>query len=450
MPLKAITTTYEKKIPKTVTEVYEPRPEDSSVEGEVINLYPEVSFQEIIGFGGAFTESFGYTMSCLGEEKQQDILEAYFGDGGLGYTMCRLHLDSCDFSLSNYSAVTDPQDRELKTFSLDRDRKYIIPYLKKAQEISERKIQYLMSPWSPPAFMKSNGQKNQGGKLLPEYYPLWGKYMAKYVAAYREMGFDVTMLSVQNEANATQRWDSCVYTGEEEMRFVRDSLGPALREAGAGNTQILVWDHNKERVFERARDVFSDEAAAGYAGGVAFHWYSGDHFEAVELVSRIWPDKKLILSEGAFEYIPEEGIDQLDHAQTYAHQMIGNFNAGMHATIDWNLALNEEGGPNHVGNWAVAPIMCDTKENSFEKQLSYTYIGHFSRHVRPGAHRIGFSRYTQELETCAFRNTDGTIVAVILNRTLKEIPFQLRISGKLYENLVSPGSSIMTILLEPS
>lgn len=450
MRLKKITTTYRDRIVKTETDFYEAGPEDISVEGEVINLYPEVSFQEIMGFGGAFTEAFGYTMSCLGEEKQREILEAYFGEEGLGYTVCRLHLDSCDFALSNYSAVTDPQDRELKTFSLDRDGQYILPYLKKAQEMSPRHIQYLMSPWSPPAFMKSNGQKNGGGKLLPEYRTLWGKYMAKYVAAYREMGFDVTMLSVQNEANATQTWDSCVYTGEEEMQFVRDCLGPALREEGAQDVRILVWDHNKERVFERAGTVFEDEAADGYAGGVAFHWYSGDHFEAVDLVARKWPDKKLVLSEGAFEYIPEEGIDQLDHAQTYAHQMIGNFNAGMHATIDWNLALNEQGGPNHVGNWAIAPIMCDTKENSFEKQLSYTYIEHFSRYIRPGARRIGFSRYTQELEVCAFQNPDRSVAAVILNRTNEEIPFHIRISGMLYENLVSPGSSIMTVLLGSS
>lgn len=445
--MKIITTTYEAKQVKTTTGYCDFRDEDISVEGEVINLYPDVTFQEIIGFGGAFTESFGYTMSQLSHDVQEEIMEAYFGENGLGYTMCRLHLDSCDFSLSNYSAVTDPDDTELKTFSLERDQKYILPYIKRAQELSAQKIHYMMSPWSPPAFMKSNGMKNCGGRLLPQYYDLWGRYMAKYVAEYRKMGIDIIQLTVQNEANATQTWDSCVYTAEEERDFVKDCLGPAMEAAGAGDTDILVWDHNKERVYERAKAVFSDAKADCYAKGIAFHWYSGDHFEAVRLVAKCYPDKKLVLSEGAFEYIAEEGIDQLNHAQIYAHQMIGNFNAGMHATIDWNLALNEQGGPNHVGNWAVAPVMCDTQNNSYEKQLSYTYIGHFSRYIKPGAKRIGYSSYLDKLEVTAFQNTDGQLAAVILNRTEEELPFHIRVEGKLYEDLKAPGCSIITLLL---
>lgn len=446
--MKIITTTYEGRQKETTEQSVICREDDVTVEGEVINLYPEVTFQEVLGFGGAFTESFGYTMSKLKKEVQDNIIEEYFGRDGLGYSMCRLHLDSCDFSLSNYSAVTDAQDTELKSFSLERDFQYILPFVQMAQNVSRSKIQYMMSPWSPPAYMKSNGQKNLGGKLLPEYYSLWGKYMAKYVAAYRKLGIFVSQLTVQNEANATQRWDSCVYNGEEEMRFVRDYLGPAMEEAGVGDTDILIWDHNKERVFERAQEVFSDETANRYAKGAAFHWYSGDHFEAVGLIAKCYPDKKLVLSEGAFEYLQEEGIDQLDHAQTYAHQMIGNFNAGMHASIDWNLALDQNGGPNHVGNWAVAPIMCDTDRGTYEKQLSYFYIGHFSRYIRQGAKRIGFSRYLDKLEVSAFQNTNGEIVSVLLNRTKEEIPFHVRMGGKLYEDLHSPASSITTVIME--
>lgn len=445
--MRVITTIYEDKKRKQFEEQYVPRADDINVEGEVVNFYPQIKFQKIEGFGGAFTESFGYTMSQMSKEKQDEIMEAYFGEDGLGYEVCRLHLDSCDFSLSNYSAVTDPTDTELKSFSLERDSQYILPYVRYANEISTRKIEYLMSPWSPPAYMKSNGQKNKGGKLLPEFYSLWGRYMAKYVAAYREMGINVTRVTVQNEANATQTWDSCVYTGEEEMRFVRDSLGPAMEEAGVGDAEILIWDHNKERVFERAQDVFSDEVANKYAKGVAFHWYSGDHFEAVDLVSKCYPDKKLILSEGAFEFIHGEEINQLEHAQIYAHHMIGNFNAGMHATIDWNLALNQDGGPNHVGNWAVAPIMCNTETDTYEKQLSYHYIGHFSKYIEPEATRIGYSKYSDKLEVCVFQNPTGEIVSVILNKTAEDIPFNIRVCGTLYENINAPRESIMTCVL---
>lgn len=445
--MKAITTTYKDKLVKTLETRLEFIPDRDDIENRVVNLYPQVHFQEIMGFGGALTEAAGYVLSKLSKEKQNEILESYFGKDGIGYTVCRLHLDSCDFALGNYSAVTDPLDKELKTFSLKRDEQYILPLIEKVKDISASKLQYLMSPWSPPEYMKTNKAKNNGGKLLPEYYPLWAKYMAKYVKAYRDMGINISMLSVQNEANATQKWDSCVYTGHEEMTFVRDHLGPAMEAAGVADTEILVWDHNKERVFERASEVFSDPAANKYAGGIAFHWYSGDHFEAVELVAKCFPDKKLIFSEGAFELIPSEGINQLSDAQMYAHQIIGNFNAGMHATIDWNIALDKNGGPNHVNNLAIAPVMCDTENDTYETQLSHTYLGHFSRYIKPGAKRIGYSSFTGELQITAFQNPGGDIVVVVLNETQKDISYRLRIQGKLIPKLVAQGESITTLLI---
>ncbi|TVY05678.1 glycoside hydrolase family 30 protein [Paenibacillus cremeus] len=446
--MKMITTTYDGKVKKTTERDVQWIQDDISVENRVVNIYPQVEFQEIIGFGGAFTEASGYVLSKMSEKSRHEIIESYFGSSGIGYTTCRLHLDSCDFALGNYSAITDPNDFELKTFSLARDEEYILPLVRMAQQNGKEELQFLLSPWSPPAFMKTNKQKNGGGKLLPEYRTMWGQYMAKYVKAYWDMGINITMLSVQNEANATQKWDSCVYSGQEEMEFVRDYLGPAMEEAGAHDVQILVWDHNKERVFERMSEALADKEADKYVGGVAFHWYSGDHFEAVALVSRCFPGKKLIFSEGAFEYIPSEGIDQLDHAQAYAHQMIGNFNAGMHAAMDWNLALDKDGGPNHVNNLAIAPIMCDVQNDMYEVQLSHTYLGHFSKYIRPGAKRIGHSTYRGDLEVTAFKNPDGSIAAVVLNRTKNDIRYRLRFCGKLADELIANKESITTLLIQ--
>ena len=215
--MRIITTTYENNAAKATERRIAFTPDDISLENEVINLYPQARFQEILGFGGAFTEAAGYTLAAMDEGVRDQIMDAYFGDGGLNYTMCRLHLDSCDFALGNYSAVGDPADANLETFSLERDHKYILPCVTMAIAKSKRHIRFMMSPWSPPAFMKSNRQKNLGGKLLPQYFSLWAKYMAKYVRAYRDMGIDVMQLTVQNEPNASKTWDSCVYTGSEEV-----------------------------------------------------------------------------------------------------------------------------------------------------------------------------------------------------------------------------------------
>lgn len=182
----------------------------------VINLYPQVKFQEVLGFGGAFTEAAGYVYSKVSDELKEEILESYFGKDGLGYTIGRATIDSCDFSLGNFSAVTDPNDTELKTFSLARDEQYSLPLIYAAQKKSDEKISIMLSPWSPPAFMKSNGEKNNGGFLLPEYRELWAEYICKYIKEYKARGVDVFCLSVQNEPDAKQTWDSCTYTKEQE------------------------------------------------------------------------------------------------------------------------------------------------------------------------------------------------------------------------------------------
>ena len=164
--------------------------------------------------------------------------------------------------------------------------------------------------------------------------------------------------------------------------------------------------------------------------GFAFHWYSGDHFDAVRLVREQYPDKRLIFTEGCIEYSFRDK-DQLKNAQIYAHDMIGNFNAGMNLFFDWNIVLDEKGGPNHVSNLCDAPIMCNPNTKEVEYKLSYYYIAQFSHYVLPGAKRIAATCYTDKLETVAFVNPDGTFAVVLLNRTEQCMPVTLRIKGSL-------------------
>lgn len=415
----------------------------SGSEMKQVRVYPQTTYQEILGLGGALTEAAAYTYAQMSGEKKKELIGLYFGESGNRYNFCRMHIQSSDFALGNYAYVEDERDEALETFSIERDRKYIIPLVKDAQEAG-KEIVFLASPWSPPAFMKTNGEMNHGGKLKREFYGMWAKMIARYLTEYEKEGIMVSRLTVQNEPNAAQTWDSCLYTGTEEAEFACEYLRKELDAAGHKSVKINVWDHNKERVLDRARESFATEEAKSAIDGIAFHWYTGDHFEALQQTRNEFPDKELIFTEGCVEYSRFASDNQTAHAEMYAHDMIGNFNAGMNAYLDWNIYLDEKGGPNHVGNFCDAPVMCDTKADTIDVKLSYYYIGHFSRFIRPGAKRFLVSRYSANIEAAGFVNPDGGRVLVLLNRTEVPQEFTLAENDNVCD-LEIGAHSIMTI-----
>jgi glucosylceramidase len=442
--MKLITTCYENNKKDVIMKEYEAKPEIKGVETHVINLYPEVEYQTILGFGGAVTEAAGYAFSKLTKENQEKALELYFGGSGNGYHLMRSHIDSCDFSLGTYAAMNDPEDTEMNSFQQEREEQYILPLLRAATKKAGKAFDLMLSPWSPPAFMKTNGDRTHGGKLKKEYRKAWAEYICRYIKEYEKKGFHVNRLTIQNEPAAVQTWDSCIYSAEEEKVFLRDYLYPTLSEQGLDHIRLNIWDHNKERMYERAKEII-DEETIGMVDGVAFHWYSGDHFEAITLTHEAFPEKELIFTEGCVEY-SRFSADQLKNAQMYAHDIMGNLNAGMTGFIDWNIFLDEKGGPNHVGNYCDAPIMVNTQTGELMVKLSYDYIGHFSKYIEPGAKRIGLSKYSSELEVTAFKNPKGSLVLVALNRTYKKMPVVIRVNSELIE-FELPESSIATALL---
>jgi glucosylceramidase len=440
--MKVIATTYENNTKNTsITQI---DLKDGMGGMQCVNIYPEIEYQTFHGFGGAITEASGFAFSKLGKENKEKVLEYYFGEEGNKYTIARGHIDSCDFSLGNYSAMTDPKDGRMNSFCLNRDEQYIIPLMKAAQERMGETLELMLSPWSPPAFMKSNGEKNNGGKLKPEYRQFWANYICRYIKEYKARGFHVNRLTIQNEPAAVQTWDSCIFTAEDEKVFIRDFLYPALGENELSDVKINIWDHNKERIYQRAKATI-DQDTDRMIDGIAFHWYSGDHFESISIARDAFPGKELIFTEGCVEY-SRFGTNQLHNAQMYAHDIIGNLNAGMTASIDWNIFLDEKGGPNHAGNFCDAPIMIDTQNDTFEVKLSFDYIGHFSRYIKKGAKRIAFSKYTDRLEMTAFKNTDGTIAIVMLNHYEQDIPVTCEIDGKVFSVTVSSNSIITAVI----
>lgn len=407
---------------------------------------PGVHYQEIEGFGGAFTEAAAHTLYRLPPERQAEVLKAYFDPvEGLGYTLCRTHINSCDFSLGSYAYDEIDGDVELQHFSIERDRQRLIPMILAAQQVAGRPIHLLASPWSPPAWMKTNGDMCHGGKLKPEYRAAWAAYTIRYLREYAREGIPIWGLTVQNEPLAVQVWESCIYTAEEERDFVRDYLGPALVDAGLGHVRLLIWDHNRDLMVERARTVLGDPHAAKYIWGIGFHWYVHDRFDNVQLTHDAFPDKKLIFTEGTQEGGPHLG--EWNVGERYAHAMINDFNRWTAGWIDWNMLLDETGGPNHVGNFCSAPIIADTRTGELHYQSSYYYIGHFARFVQPGARRVLCATSHDALEATAFLNPGGQLVAIVLNRSDEAIPLELRTPGAAGATK-SLAHSISTYLFE--
>ena len=408
---------------------------------QLINVYPEIEYQTVNGFGGAFTEAASTSLDKLSKENREKILKMYFdADDGIGYNIGRVHINSCDFSLGNYTCV-DEGDKTLETFQINRDKASVIPMIKDAMEYNDLCI--FASPWSPPAYMKTTNEMNRGGKLKNEYYELWSQYFVKFIEEYKKNGVEISAVTIQNEPASAQKWDSCVYTPEEERDFVKYHLGKKMHDLGV---KVFFWDHNKVWLVDRASQILADKEASEYIDGVACHWYRGDHFENLAIFHELYPNKDILFSEGCYEYSLGE-MNTVKIGEKYAHDIIGNFNNYCNTFCDWNLLLNKDGGPNHVGNLCDAPIMVDTVTEEIFIHDSYYYIGHFSKYIKKGAKRIGCSKWGSEIETVSFKNPDGTIISVVLNRNDDDLEFAFKI-GDTFIKCMSEGHSIATYVFD--
>lgn len=411
---------------------------------------PSKTYQTLLGIGGAITDASAETFAKVPADKQREILEAYFDPvKGIGYTLARTNIHSCDFSSGSYTYVAEG-DKELKTFSVEHDRRFRIPFIKRATAAAGGRLPLYASPWSPPAFMKDNNNMLRGGKLKPEFYQAWANYYVRFVRAYEREGVPVWGISIQNEPMATQRWESCIYTAEEERDFLKNYLGPTMRRAGLGDRKIIMWDHNRDLIYQRASTMMADPEAAKYVWGIGFHWYepwSGGEpmFDNVKLTYEAFPDKHLIFTEGCKEAFDMGKVDDWKLGELYGRQMIHDFNNGTAGWTDWNILLDETGGPNHVKNLCFAPLHADTRTGRVIYTNSFYYIGHFSRFIRPGAKRIVSSPSRSALLSTAFVNPDGRVAAVVMNRGDKEVPYILWVAGHAAE-LKSLPHSIQTLV----
>ena len=415
---------------------------------------PTKQFQTFLGIGGALTDASAEVFAMLPKEKQSEILTAYYDDKkGIGYKLARTNIHSCDFSSSSYTYVTEG-DKELKSFNLDHDKQYRIPFIKQVISAAGGKLNIFASPWSPPAFMKDNNDMLHGGHLRADYAHSWALYFAKFIQSYRKAGVPVWGITIQNEPMAVQRWESCVYQAGDERDFLKNHLGPVMVEQGLRDVNIIVWDHNRDLIIQRAQTIFDDPEAAKYVWGIGFHWYedwSGGQqmYGNVALVNRLYPDKHILFTEGTPASFDSTGYGRWSLGEAYGRSMINDFNSGTEGWTDWNILLDERGGPNHVGNFCFAPIHADTRTGALIYTNSYYYIGHFSKFIRPGARRILASPSRSMLLTTAFVNQDGTVAVVVMNPTATGGQYFLSVGTSSVE-IKSRPHSIQTVVFKAS
>ncbi len=411
-----------------------------------IMVDPTKRFQTILGFGGAFTDAAAETYAKLPRAKQREVITAYFSRTlGLGYTLGRTSINGCDFSSDTYSYDDTPGDVTLSHFSIAHDLKYRVPFIKAALAEAHDPFTLFASPWSPPAWMKTNNDMTHGGQLRPEDKQAWADYYVRFMEAYKQQGIPIWGVTVQNEPMSVQSWESCIYSAADERDFVRDFLGPTLRKSGSG-AHLMIWDHNRGIMYQRAQTVYEDPLAAQYVWGMGYHSYTGNHFDNPEAVHDAFPGKNLLFTEGSrgFTTDPDE---EWQNGEWYGRNILTDLSHWAMGWTDWNLLLDQEGGPNKAGNYCSAPIIADTAAGTLHYQPSYYYLGHFSKFVRPGARRVACTSNSDGLQCVAFLNPDKTLAVVVLNQTREDLEYQIWLSGKSV-TATSPAHSIETAVLK--
>ena len=411
---------------------------------------PNKMFQTFMGIGGAITDASAEVFSKLSTVQQKEFIDAYYStDKGIGYSLLRTTIHSSDFSSNSYTYVKD-EDKDLKTFDISHDKQFRIPMIKDAIKTASDKLTIYASPWSPPAFMKSNTSMLKGGYLLPEFYSSWAHYFTKFIKAYEKEGIPIWGVTIQNEPMATQSWESCIFTADAERDFLKNYLGPIMQKESLEDKKIVVWDHNRDLIFQRANVIFSDPEASKYAWGIGFHWYEtwtgGEPmFDNVKKVSESFPSKNILFTEGCVEKFDAKKYQLWKNGERYGNSMINDFNNGTVGWTDWNVLLDQNGGPNHVSNFCFAPIHFDTNTKVLIYTPSYYYIGHFSKFIRPNAKRVATAVSRSNLQSTSFLNTNGKIATVVMNQTNEKITYTIYVENQKAA-IEIPAHAIQTLV----
>lgn len=420
--------------------------------------------QTVEGFGGAFTDSAGINIAKLPIAMQKSLLESYYHKHvGIGYTMARVPIGGCDFSTRPYTYVDTPHDRNLNTFQLaSEDIQYKLPYLKLAKQMmaANRKLKVVASPWSAPAWMKTNGRLNGKGGLQKEYYSTWAQYLAKFLKSYSQQGVPIWALTTQNEPVdgivPNFPFNCMSWTPQEQAKWVHNNLSPELNRLqtkfNISKPLLFVMDDQRYELPYWTNNFFRNKQAAAEVSGIALHWYGDPFYPAAALddAHARLPDKVLLNTEACegsmFWQINKVELGSWQRAENYAKDIIKDLNHWVSGWIDWNIALDMNGGPNWVDNFVDSPIIVDRELDQFYKQPTYYVMAHFAMFIPPGSSIVEVPEET--LATASVNGValtvadteEGDRVVVLLNINDHAISIRLVISNRFLDLNLEPKS----------
>jgi glucosylceramidase len=414
------------------------RPISGHPSGDVITLDPEKKFQEILGFGAAFTDSSCYMFSQLSEQAREQLFHELFHPAELGLSVCRTCIGASDYSTELYSFDEGEPDPDLKRFSIDHDRKYVLPVLRQARKANPDLFLF-SSPWSPPGWMKLNGSM-LGGCIHKKYFASYAQYLLKFLQGYTAEGVPIQALTSQNEVDTDQdgRMPACLWGQEYEIEFVKEHLGPELQAQGLP-VKIWLLDHNYN-LWGRAICELDDPQVHQYASAVAWHGYAGD----ASMVSRVHdahPEAAMHWTEGGPDVTsPNYASDWAKWGRTFT----GALRNWCRSITGWNLALDEQGRPN------IGPFRCGgmvtihSRTKEITRSGQYWTFAHFSRSIRRGARRFDSQGSIEKVDHIACENPDGQKTLTITNAAGAR-PVVLEMGGLMAElTLTSDSLSTLT------
>ncbi|HZQ93827.1 MAG TPA: glycoside hydrolase family 30 beta sandwich domain-containing protein [Candidatus Sulfotelmatobacter sp.] len=404
----------------------------------LISLDPSRKFQDILGFGAAFTDAACYTFNRLEVSARASLFHDLFHPSEMGLNVCRTCIGASDYSTELFSYDEGEPDPEMRRFSIAHDQAYVLPMLREARK-ENRDLFLFSSPWSPPGWMKAGGSM-LGGSMRQRYFAPYAQYFLKFLQAYAAEGVPVQAVSVQNEVDTDQdsRMPACIWPQEYEIAFVKNHLGPLL-EKNNNPAKIWILDHNYN-LWGRAVAELDDPDLRKFCKSVAFHGYVG----GAEMMSKVhdaFPDAELYWTEGGPDYTaPDYATDWANWGRTFT-QALRNW---CRSITGWNLALDEKGRPN-IGPFpcgGLVTIHSETRQITHSGQ--YWAFAHFSRNIRRGARRFESSGTLSGVEHAAFENPDGQKVLIVTNSSeSKNVTVKL---ANQIANLSLPNNSVSTLI----
>ena len=396
------------------------------IENNVIRVYKDEVITKYKGIGGAISPSVAYNYSLLSNDLKNSFIKDYFSNDGLNYNIIRLVIGSCDFS---YKSFEYSRKKDLSDFNIDEDNKYIIPMLRDIKNIKD--VDIIASPWSAPSMYKNNKMLTLGGKLKNKYYESYANYLVKYINEYKNKDFNISYLTMQNEPLAVQKWESCVFSLDEQKDFIYNHLLDKL-----DNTKVLLFDHNKEDIFNIFKYLYQGNEKVA---GLAMHYYSGKHYNNIRLIRKHYPNALLVNSESCCGYSKYDEKEWVRDAEIIVSEMINDFNSGLNMYLDWNILLDYNGGPNHKKNYCKSPIILNEDNSNYIKTPIYYYLKHLSLN-EIDSNIIENSIYNSLLVLSTIK--DDRVVINILNNSNEDKEYNLIVDNEYINDKINKHSII--------